>query len=83
QSDNVMSELQVTAQKQKSWNYEQAKGKHSGTEDELEQQNVQWTNSYLLNNNTTLAGGSDWRNESYKDKSENKTFDRTKGALFG
>ncbi|NMV21273.1 TonB-dependent vitamin B12 receptor, partial [Vibrio parahaemolyticus] len=26
QSDNVMSELQVTAQKQKSWNYEQAKG---------------------------------------------------------
>ncbi|MDF5410104.1 TonB-dependent receptor, partial [Vibrio parahaemolyticus] len=98
QSDNVMSELQVTAQKQKSWNYEQAKGKHSGTEDELEQQNVQWTNSYLLNNNTTfaggidwrnesnnttLAGGIDWRNESYKDKSANKTFDRTNGALFG
>lgn len=83
QSDNVMSELQVTAQKQKSWNYEQAKGKHSGTEDELEQQNVQWTNSYLLNNNTTFAGGIDWRNESYKDKSANKTFDRTNGALFG
>ncbi|EJE8675075.1 TonB-dependent vitamin B12 receptor [Vibrio parahaemolyticus] len=83
QSDNVMSELQVTAQKQKSWNYEQAKGKHSGTEDELEQQNVQWTNSYLLNSNTTFAGGIDWRNESYKDKSANKTFDRTNGALFG
>ncbi|PFG58809.1 vitamin B12 transporter [Vibrio sp. ES.051] len=83
QSDNVMSELQVTAQKQKSWDYEQTKGKHSGTEDELEQQNVQWTNSYLLNNNTTFAGGIDWRNESYKDKSANKTFDRTHGALFG
>ncbi|NMU47553.1 TonB-dependent receptor, partial [Vibrio parahaemolyticus] len=46
-------------------------------------QNVQWTNSYLLNNNTTFAGGIDWRNESYKDKSANKTFDRTNGALFG
>lgn len=83
QSDNLMSELQVTAQKQKSWNYQQSAGKHSGTEDELEQQNVQWTNSYLLNNNTTFAGGIDWRNESYKDKSANKTFDRTNGALFG
>ncbi len=83
QSDNLMSELQVTAQKQKSWSFEQSAGKHSGTEDELEQQNVQWTNRYLLNSDTTFAGGIDWRNESYVDKTADKTFDRANGALFG
>lgn len=83
QSDSLMSELQLTTQKQKSWNYEKSAGKHSGSEDELEQENVQWTNSYLLSENVVLAGGMDWRNESYVDKTADKTFDRANGAIFG
>ncbi|KOO02260.1 TonB-dependent vitamin B12 receptor [Vibrio nereis] len=83
QSDSLMSELQLTTQKQKSWNYEKSAGKNSGSEDELEQENVQWTNSYLLSENVVLAGGMDWRNESYVDKTADKTFDRANGAIFG
>ncbi|KDM92176.1 TonB-dependent vitamin B12 receptor [Photobacterium galatheae] len=83
QSEEMMSELQLVTQKQKSWDYEQSQGKMSGTQDKLEQQNILWTNSYLFNDSVVLAGGFDWRKESYADKVAKKTFDRTNSAVFG
>ncbi|MFM2597012.1 TonB-dependent vitamin B12 receptor [Vibrio fortis] len=83
QGTKLRSELQATVQSQDSWNYEYGKSKTSGTQDELEQTNVQWINSYQLNKNVVLAGGADWRDESYVDKNANKTFDRSNLALFG
>ncbi|GAB6263387.1 TonB-dependent vitamin B12 receptor [Photobacterium sp. R1] len=82
QSQTLMSELQLNVQRQKAWDYEQSKGKQGGTQDKLEQQNLQWINSYLLNDAFTLSGGIDWRKESYTDKVANKTFDRTNSAAF-
>lgn len=81
--DNWNSELQATAQKQDSWNYKHGSSKTSGSQDELEQNNVQWTNSYQFNNSVVFAGGVDWRDESYVDKTANKTFDRSNLAVFG
>lgn len=82
QSNKLMSELTYSKQKQKEWDYEQKEGKHSGRIGELEQQNVQWTNSYLLSDNIVVAGGVDWRDESYADKVANEEFDRTNSAAF-
>ncbi|KAA1226103.1 TonB-dependent vitamin B12 receptor [Vibrio cholerae] len=83
QGERWLSELQLTTQKQKSWDYTQSKGKYSGSSDNLEQQNIQWTNSYVVNDVWTLAGGVDWRDESYLDKTANKEFDRSNTAAFG
>ena len=80
--DELTSELQVSIQRQKSWNYTQSDGKYSGTEDELEQLNGQWINSYTVNSGLTLAGGLDWRDESYVDQTNDETYDRSNLAMF-
>lgn len=82
QSEALMSELQFNTQKQKEWDYEQSEGKHSGRIGELEQQNVQWINSYLLSDSIMLAGGVDWRDESYTDKVADQKFERQNSAIF-
>ena len=83
QGSQLHSEMQATVQSQDSWNYQFGESKTSGTQDELEQNNVQWVSSYKLNKNVVLAGGVDWRDESYVDKNANKTFDRSNLAVFG
>ncbi|MGL4382046.1 MAG: TonB-dependent vitamin B12 receptor [Vibrio sp.] len=83
QSERWLSELQLTTQKQKSWDYTQSQGKYIGSSDKLEQQNIQWINRYLVNDVWTLAGGVDWRDESYLDKAANREFDRSNTAVFG
>ncbi|WP_260261975.1 TonB-dependent vitamin B12 receptor [Vibrio intestinalis] len=83
QSQKLVSELLYTTQKQKEWNYVQSEGKDSGSIGELDQQNVQWTNSWLFTESVILAGGLDWRDESYTDKNANETFDRSNVAAFG
>ncbi|BCK09170.1 TonB-dependent vitamin B12 receptor [Vibrio cholerae] len=82
QSERWVSELQLTTQKQKSWDYTQSKGKYSDTSDNLEQRNIQWINRYLVNDVWTFAGGVDWRDESYLDKTADKEFDRSNTAAF-
>ncbi|MDX1303992.1 TonB-dependent vitamin B12 receptor [Photobacterium sp.] len=82
QKEAFMSQLQVSLQKQDAWNYEQSKGKYSGTQDELEQSNVQWNSSYQLNDVVAIAGGLDWRDESYVDKKANNTFERYNTAIY-
>lgn len=83
QSEKWIAEMQFNTQKQKSWNYEQSADKYSGSSDELEQSNVQFINHYKLSDVVTLAGGVDWRDESYLDKTADKTFSRSNSAIFG
>ncbi|MDN2482315.1 TonB-dependent vitamin B12 receptor [Vibrio agarivorans] len=83
QTERLRSELQASAQMQDSWDYEHGTNKNTGRQDELEQQNIQWTNSFLLNDTVQLSGGIDWRDESYVDKSANRKFSRSNSAIFG
>ncbi len=82
-SEKWAAELQLTTQKQKAWNYKQSAGKYSGTADEVEQDNVQLVNHYQLSSSLSLAGGIDWRDEAYVDKSTDKKYSRGNSAIFG
>lgn len=81
----LSSQFQVNWQNQEQWNYSQSQGKDSlsVTEDELEQLNLQWNAQYQLNDALTLAGGIDWRDESYEVKSTDDKYDRDNIAYYG
>ena len=83
QSEKWAAEIQFNAQRQDKWDYKQSSGKYSGTSDEVEQDNIQFVNHYQLSNIVSLAGGVDWRDESYVDKSADKEYSRTNAAVYG
>ncbi len=81
-SGGLQSGMLFNYQRQKGWDYTQSSGKSSGTADVVEQSNAQWSNSYVLNENLTLAGGLDWRNSAYTDKTTSKKYQRYNRAVY-
>ncbi|PSV42789.1 TonB-dependent vitamin B12 receptor [Photobacterium indicum] len=84
-SGKLSSQFQVNWQNQEDWNYSKSSGKNSpfASNDELEQLNLQWNAQYQLNQQVTLAGGLDWRDESYLVKTSNDKYDRDNIAYYG